>query len=891
MLVDELRSLTLEQAIKFWDVLEKKHDLEGIRWLCKNDRYYLLVRMLNRVDALHPWLYARCREVEANPDDYLDLWAREHYKAIDVNELVPTPTGFKPHGSLVVGDWVYGSDGSPVRVIARTPVFTDADCYRVNFDDDYSVVVSGNHLWTVEEKSRKRINGTNKRVCRESVTLSTKEVSERLHTPDNRLAIKVALPILNVEHLLPIKPYVLGAWLGDGTSANSAITCAYEDIEIIEHIKSFGCNVYERKSSNANSGLFVIDGGTKGKKNTGMTCILREINVQNNKHIPNEYLWANERQRRELLQGLMDTDGHCNTRGTATFVNINERLANDVFVLCASLGLKPRLNVFKNEFGNVYYVSFQSYKHDAPFRLSRKLARCKDGVRLGRRFIHAVEQVESIPVSCIQVDTRDGLYLIGKNMVTTHNSTIITFAGTIQEIINNPEITIGIFSHTQSTSFKFWNQIKLELETNTRLQKAFPDIFYTNPVKESSRWSEQKGLCVKRKNNPKEATLEFHGLVDGMPTGAHFKLRIYDDVVTDKSVTTPEQIMKTTMAWELSDNLGMSGGRKWHIGTRYHFGDTYGIILERGALKTRLYPATHDGTKEGNPVLLSHEEWEAKKLVQSDATLSCQMLQNPIAGQQAMFNVLDIQSYEIRPQTLNVYILVDPARSMKKGSANTAIAVLGTDTGRNKYLLDGMNHRMDLKARWEAVRDMRRKWINQNGVQHVYVGYESYGAQADLDYFREQMEVTNNSFIIEELQWPRDSEVSKDDRVQRLVPDLKSHKFYMPALIMSQGKLNWWAFDTEQQNKLVLTPHEGHSKAQKMVIDAGQPYRVCKPISRVDSENNLYDVSRHAMEQIMFYPFAPLKDLVDAISRIYDMEPKPPIIIDETELEPEVFND
>ncbi|WP_282460137.1 hypothetical protein, partial [Mycoplasmopsis arginini] len=421
--------------------------------------------------------------------------------------------------------------------------------------------------------------------------------------------------------------------------------------------------------------------------------------------------------------------------------------------------------------------------------------------------------------------------------------------------------------------------------------RAFPEIFYANPTKDSPRWSDQKGLCVKRKTNPKEATIEAHGLVDGQPTGAHFKLRIYDDVVTVESVNTPEQIQKTTKAWELSDNLGMSGGRKWHIGTRYHFGDTYGIMLERKALKVRLYPATDTGQPDGKPVLLPVSEWEQKKILQGPATLACQMLQNPIAGQQAMFSILDIQRYEIRPETLNIYILVDPARSMKKGSANTAIATIGIDAGRNKYLLDGMNHRMDLKGRWEAVRDMRRKWMNSQGVQHVYVGYESYGAQADLDYFKEQMEVTNNSFTIEELQWPRDSEVSKDDRVQRLGPDLRSHKFYLPALMMQQGKLNWWKFDTEAQNKIEFEPYTKPSSTQQRMIDAQQPYRVCKAISRVDSDNNLYDLSRHAIEQIMFYPFAPLKDLIDAISRIYDMEPRPPIIIDQTELEPEVFND
>jgi hypothetical protein len=344
-------------------------------------------------------------------------------------------------------------------------------------------------------------------------------------------------------------------------------------------------------------------------------------------------------------------------------------------------------------------------------------------------------------------------------------------------------------------------------------------------------------------------------------------LRIYDDVVSPESVTTPDQINKTTAAWELSDNLGANGGRKWHVGTRYHFGDTYNSIMERGALTSRLHAATDNGQPDGNPVLMTPQQWEDKKIIQGPATIACQMLQNPIAGQQAMFDVNDLQVYEVRPQTLNVYILVDPARSMKKGSANSAIAVIGIDSARNKYLLDGINHRLDLRGRWEAVRDMRKLWMNKRGVQGLWVGYESFGALADLDYFKERMEVEQNSFPIVELTWPRDGEGSKDDRVQRLGPDLRSHKFFIPS-------------DTK-----TLTSNQEKCK------NIGQEFRIAKAIKRRDSDGNIYDLSVMLKEQIMFYPFAPLKDLIDATSRIYDMEPRPPVIIDESELTPEAYND
>ena len=126
---------------------------------------------------------------------------------------------------------------------------------------------------------------------------------------------------------------------------------------------------------------------------------------------------------------------------------------------------------------------------------------------------------------------------------------------TIQDILNNPEITVGIFSHTRPIAKGFLRQLKRELESNETLKAIFPEILYANPKADSPKWSEDEGIIVRRKSNPKEATIEAWGLVDGQPTSKHYKLMLYDDVVTRESVTTPDMINKTTEAWELSSNL------------------------------------------------------------------------------------------------------------------------------------------------------------------------------------------------------------------------------------------------------------------------------------------------------------------------------------------------
>ncbi|MDB5975165.1 MAG: hypothetical protein JWR07_1925 [Nevskia sp.] len=445
-------------------------------------------------------------------------------------------------------------------------------------------------------------------------------------------------------------------------------------------------------------------------------------------------------------------------------------------------------------------------------------------------------------------------------------SSIITFGGAVQRILNDPEVTIGIFSHVNEIAAAFLKQIKTELESNEVLKAAFPDILWENPQKQAKQWSVEGGLIVQRKGNPKEATVEASGLVDGQPISKHYKLRIYDDVVTDKSVSTPEQIQKTTNAYSLSQALGQVDGEEWMIGTRYSYADTYEWILKRGSLKARVYPATKDGLRDGEPVLFTKEEWEKRKLKHTDSDIACQYLQNPLSGQQRMFDIRDLQVYEVRPEIMAVYVLCDPARSKKKDSANTAIMVVGVDHAMNKYLIDGFNHKMDLKERWEGFSRMYVKWKQAPGVQRVVMGYEAYGAQADLDYFQEQMKLPGRPrFDVVELYWPRDGEGSKTDRVQRLVPDVKSHKVFLP-------------YETDQTKLTSL---------QRRMIQSGYEYRVAQPIRRKDENGVVYDLSEQLKMQIHYFPFGGLKDAVDAFARIYDCEPRAPNTSEPRYAEPE----
>jgi phage terminase large subunit-like protein len=367
-------------------------------------------------------------------------------------------------------------------------------------------------------------------------------------------------------------------------------------------------------------------------------------------------------------------------------------------------------------------------------------------------------------------------------------STIITFAKTIQDILashgDDPlpewdgiEPTFCILSHTRPTAKAFLRQIKDELAGNATLKALFPDVLFARPDVEALRWSEESGLVVKRKTNPKEATLEAYGLVDGQPTGRHFFVLIYDDVVTLDSVNTPEMIQKTTEAWELSSNIGTADTRVRMIGTRYHFNDTWRAILEKGSAIPRLYPATEDGTPRGKPVLLTQEQLDKKFRDQGPYVFSSQMLLNPIADSKQCFERRWFEN-RFRPldvgwQAMNRCLLVDPANSKKKDSDYTAMAVLGMSDDGNVYLLDFFQDRLSLTERTLELFRLHRLWKPQ------YVGYEEYGLQADIQHIKLEQDRKPYHFGITEL----GGKLSKVDRIQRLIPVCSTGQLWLPESV------------------------------------------------------------------------------------------------------------
>ncbi|MFI3271231.1 MAG: hypothetical protein R3Y11_03870 [Pseudomonadota bacterium] len=370
-------------------------------------------------------------------------------------------------------------------------------------------------------------------------------------------------------------------------------------------------------------------------------------------------------------------------------------------------------------------------------------------------------------------------------------STIITFALTIQDILCDPEITIGIFSHTRPIAKAFLTQIKREFEDNPILLSLYPDVLYQSPKTDSPQWSLDSGIVVKRKGNPKEATVEAWGLVDGQPTGRHFKLSVYDDVVTAGSVTTPDIIAKVTEMWALSLNLGSRGGAQRYIGTRYHFNDTYRTMMDREAASPRIHPATDDGTMDGVPVLLSRKVLLEKRRIMGPYVFGCQMLQNPKADDVSGFTEEWMRYWEPKKdlwQGMNRYILVDPAHSKKQGSDYTVMWVVGFGADGHRYVIDGVRDRMNLTERTRQLFTFVREY------KPLCVGYERYGLQADIEHINGEQDRLGYHFSIIEM----GGAMPKNDRIRRLVPLFEQGRIFFPGNLSLKDMEGKWRNLTEE---------------------------------------------------------------------------------------------
>ena len=355
-----------------------------------------------------------------------DLASRLEGKALAFNTEVPTPDGWTEMQYLEVGDRVFDLFGEPTEVVATTELMQNRPCYEVVLSDGSVFIADEQHQWVTRSKAERV------RKDRPS-SKTTAQIAESLRVGSEwNHHIPVAGPArYDGAHDLPIDPYVLGIWLGDGTTTKAEITTA--DAQVVDEIRAAG---YEIHKTSATYGWRIgrhpedRTRDAQGRYESGdcFQVALRLLSVLGDKHIPASYLTAGYEQRLALLQGLMDSDGFADEVGRCEFVSTLPHLSDGVAELAASLGLRPvvrkkRVTLNGIEQAPGYRVTFTP--HLPVFRLERMLARLAPKRRQSRfRAVVAVRPIPSVPVRCIQVAANSGTFLVGRNYVPTHNSSL-----------------------------------------------------------------------------------------------------------------------------------------------------------------------------------------------------------------------------------------------------------------------------------------------------------------------------------------------------------------------------------------------------------------------------------------------------------------------------------
>lgn len=513
-----------------------------------------------------------------------------HGKALKTDTPIPTPDGWTTIGELRPGDEVFGDDGVPCRVVAVSPTWKNRVVYRVRTDDGDEIIADGEHEWCV-------------RLCRKHPVVKRKTTSYLAGRTSNRKPMIAAANALHLpERELPIDPYVLGVWLGDGNSRNAVVTTADDEV-LKELVRIEGqANVYSSNSRGAASSYRIGPHFRQGDaKASTLQARLRSLGLLRNKHVPIEYLRASQEQRRALLQGLVDTDGFIAADGQVEFCSKRRRLAEDVKELVASLGHKASIvsgSAMCNgkDCGTKYRVMF--YMAGAA-RLTRKAERSRHGKRAFRRYI-SVDECGVADTVCIQVDSPSHMFLCGRSMLPTHNSELCSKYF--------PAWYLGVFPNRNVMMASATDELAMEFSTSARdILNEHGGLFGVSlrrDIASTRRWKTKDGGGLRAAG------------VGGDLMGRGAELLIIDDYFKNIKEALSETTRAKMFQWYLSTSSTRCSpdGAQVIIATRWHSDDLIGRVLKTAAetgeqWRVLSFPAIGD-----DGAALWPEQWPLSKL-------------------------------------------------------------------------------------------------------------------------------------------------------------------------------------------------------------------------------------------------------------------------------------
>ena len=329
-----------------------------------------------------------------------DLIVIDDPHALALDTPVATTQGWKTIETVAVGDFVFGPSGKPTRVTAKSEVWRDRALYEVQTNDGAVIECDGGHLWSYRA-------GTNLKLGYKTMTARDLARWSKASKP----CMPRHHPVLYPEQDLLIHPWVLGAWLGDGTASNAKMTAHPADAVFMrEQFKRCGYQTTDQVDE-FNFGVL------------GLWTQLRALRLLGNKHIPAEYMRGSLEQRLALLHGLMDTDGEVSKSGQCVFHNKDEALVHQVVELLRSLGKKAQIRSYWCDgYHGATWMHRVCFKMKQAALMPRKRERAYTPTDKQSRSFTVTKTDRRGAVQCITVARKDGLFLVGREYVVTHNS-------------------------------------------------------------------------------------------------------------------------------------------------------------------------------------------------------------------------------------------------------------------------------------------------------------------------------------------------------------------------------------------------------------------------------------------------------------------------------------
>lgn len=361
---------------------------------------------------------------------------------------IPTPNGFIKLKDLKAGDHLFDEQGNICNVVKLHPIDLLPESYKIYFDDNTTVDACADHLWLTYTRSdrlkEQRFKRGAVKTPPDPTIKKTKEIFETIKynnggSFESNHSIPNTLPLNYEEKNLEIDSYLLGLWLGDG-DAGGRIELLPEDEYILNNFNYHIIPTSIRPKISKSCSYRVVGLTTKLRKLRLNISNYKKINNFYKKRIPLEYLHSSFQQRLDLLCGLLDSDGSCDKNGRIEFCSTQAELAEDVFQLILSLGIKAHMNEsenyrYKKRTANRFRINFVTKL--SVFRLKRKLDLIKSNIKAihmsTHRYIVNVKKIDSKPMRCITVDSNSGLFLITKKFIPTHNTADGMFFDEVQD--------------------------------------------------------------------------------------------------------------------------------------------------------------------------------------------------------------------------------------------------------------------------------------------------------------------------------------------------------------------------------------------------------------------------------------------------------------------------